>query len=225
MSTKPWFVKDTDFANKISTDDMATFNRVCPERGFEKGETIFWSGEPATSLHIIAKGRVKLVTPTASGNECILAICGPQDFIGEAFMGEGARYRVDAVALSEVTTCPISRAQFLELAQQAPNFVLAFSEVLASHLFYCRDQLSSSYAPVKARLVTSLVEQAQRFGRPQENGWVRLEIELKHEELASLISATRVSVSMAMAELRDEGLVEGGRGDYLVNLEVLQDME
>ncbi len=223
---KPWFVKDTNFDQRMSSEDMAVFRRVCPDRRYAKGETIFYAGDPATDLHVIAKGQIKLVTPTAGGSERILAVCGENDFIGEAFLAEDTEYHVDAVALTEVVTCPVSRAQFLQMSLQAPNFVLNFAEILAGHLFHCREQLSSSYAPVKVRMVKVLLEQAQRFGQAEdENGeWVSLRTELKHEELASMITATRVSVSMAIAELRDDGLLEGTRGNYRLNLPALMSL-
>lgn len=222
---KPWIVKDTGFSEKVSAHDMTIFRRVCPDRKYEKGELIFHAGDPATDVHVIASGQIKLVTATASGNERILAICGPSDFIGEAFLSESARYRVDAVALSDAVTCPVSREQFLQMSLHAPTLALTFCEVLASHLFHCRDQLSSSYAPVKVRVIRVLLDQAERFGVEQDVGWYELSTELKHEEIASMISATRVSVSMAVADLRNDGVLEGTRGEYRLNVPALRDLE
>ena len=218
---KPWYVKDTHFTQRVSDEDMTVFMRVCPDKRFSRGETIFYAGDPATDLHVLAQGQVKLVTPTASGSERILAILGPNDFFGEAFLSESANYRVDAVALSDAVTCPVSREQFTEMSLKAPTFALTFAEILASHLFDCREQLSSSYAPVRSRVVKTLLEQAERFGKPETEGWVQLSTHLKHEDLASMITATRVSVSMAIAELRDEGLLEGTRGEYRLNAPAL----
>jgi len=179
-------------------------------------------GDPATSLHVIAEGQVKLVTAAPSGHERILAICGPDDFIGEAFLQQAQHYRVDAVALTPVVTCPMSREQFLELALRAPTFTLSFAEILTSKLFGCREQLSYAYDPIKQRLVRVLLEQAERFGVASEDGWCSLETELRHDELASMVSATRVSVSTAFAELRARGFVEGSRGRYRLHLPSLQ---
>ena len=218
---KPWYVKDTHFNQRVSDEDMAVFMRVCPDRRFARGETIFYAGDPATNLHVLAQGQVKLVTPTVSGSERILAILGPNDFFGEAFLSESANYRVDAVALTDAVTCPVSREQFTEMSLKAPTFTLTFAEILASHLFDCREQLSSSYAPVRSRVVKTLLEQAERFGKPETEGWVQLSTHLKHEDLASMITATRVSVSMAISELRDEGLLEGTRGEYRLNAPAL----
>lgn len=214
--TKPWFIRDTGFSTRIDDRDKQTFMRICPEKRYGRGDAIFRVGDPATDLHVIAAGKVKLVTGTPEGQERILAICGPDDFIGEAFLQDASVYRVDAVALAPTITCPMSRDQFLELSLRAPTFVLSFAEILASHLFACRDQLSSAYEDIERRLVRVLLEQTERFGRPLEEGWYELHTELRHDELASMIRATRVSVSMAFAELRERGLVEGSRGEYRV---------
>lgn len=212
---RPWFVKDTGFSETIRPEDRAAFMRICPDRRYPKGDSIFRLGDPATHLHVIAAGQVKLVAPTVTGNERILAICGPDDFIGEAFLRESERYRVDAVALSDVVTCPMSRQQFMQLGLSAPRFIVGFAEILSSHLFHCRDQLSSAYDPIKLRVVKVLLEQARRFARPDgDDGWFDLHTELKHDEIASLVSATRVSVTTAIAELREEGFLEGSRGRY-----------
>lgn len=219
---KPWFVRDTEFSERVDLRDRQMFMRVCPEKRFKRGETIFRVGDPATSLHVIAEGQVKLVTAAPRGLERIVAICGPDDFIGEAFLQEAQVYRVDAVALTPAVTCPMNRDQFLELALHAPTFALSFAEILASHLFSCREQLSSAYDPIKQRLVRVLFEQSERFGRPQGEGWCELHTELRHDELVSMISATRVSVSSAFAELRTQGFVEGSRGSYRVHLPSLQ---
>lgn len=218
---KPWYIKDTDFTGRVSDEDMAVFMQVCPHKRFRKGDTIFFSGDPATDLHVVEVGQIKLVTPTPTGGERILAILGPNDIFGEAFLSENARYRVDALALTDAATCPVSRAQFKQMSERAPSFALTFAEILAQHLFDCRDQLSSSYAPVKSRVSRALLSQAERFGEPLSDGWIKLSTQLKHEELAAMITATRVSVSMAISELRDEGLLEGTRGEYRLNAEGL----
>ena len=90
-----------------------------------------------------------MVTSAPDGHERILAICSPDDFIGEAFLQEAQVYRVDAVGLTPAVTCSLSREQFLGLALRA----LSFAEILASHLFGCREQLSYAYDPAKQRLV------------------------------------------------------------------------
>lgn len=209
--------------SRVAEQDRAVFLDTCPEKEYEPGETVFRMGDPADSLHLIARGKVKLVRQTMDGHERIISVCGPDDFIGEAFLSDSDAYRVDAVALSPVTTCPMSREQFKLIAERAPGFALTFAELLAGHLHHCRDQLSATYDPVKVRVAKVLMEQAEKFGTPLPDGWQHLDTELKHEDVASLASATRVAVTMAIGELRDGGLIKGSRGRYQLNIPELQD--
>lgn len=217
-----WYIRDSGFMERVDPHDREIFLNTCPERRFQPGDAVFRIGDPATSLHIIAQGKIKLVRPTLDGHERIVAVCGPDDFIGEAFLKESDTYQVEAVAMTPVMTCPISREQFKAVAARAPGFAVTFAEVLASHLFYCRDQLSATYDPVKIRVTKILLEQAERFGQPLSNERCLLETELKHEDIASLASATRVAVTMAMSELRSEGVLDGSRGRYELDLERLR---
>jgi CRP/FNR family cyclic AMP-dependent transcriptional regulator len=221
----PWYLQETGFSRRVAPNDMAVFMRVCPEHRYGPGETIFRDGDPATQLHVIVGGQVKLSVPTARGQERILAVLGPDDFIGETFVQEADLYRGDAVALTEVVTCPMSRAQFLQMTLRAPDFVVTFAGILASSLFHCRDQLSRSYDPVRLRVAKVLLDQTQRFGSPDgDAGWWRLDTSLRHDELASMVSATRVATTMAISELRDQGVLEGTRGSYRLNLAQLSQL-
>lgn len=222
---RPWFVSDTQFSQIIEPDDRSAFMRICPERPVPKGGHVFRLGDPATHLHVLAAGQVKLVMPTSSGTERILAVCGPDDFIGEAFLREADRYRVDAIALTDVVTCPMSREQFLQLGLNAPNLVLTFAEILTSNLFRCHDLLGAAQGPVKVRVAAALADQATRFGTAEaEDGWYALRTTLTHDEIAALTGATRVAVTMAMSELRQAGFVEGSRGRYRLYLPGLSDV-
>ncbi len=200
---------------------MANSHQLWPNKLYEKGSVIFHAGDLATDLHIIAEGQVKLIAHTSSGVERILAICGPNDFIGETFLQDNAVYQVDAVALNNTTTYSISRQSFLEMVQRNPSIALTFSQIMISYLSHCREQLSGSYAPIKTRLAKVFLEQVERFGQTRDDMWANLNTNLKHEELAAMIKATRVSVSVTIAELRDEGVLQGTRGQYTINVPAL----
>lgn len=223
-NAQPWFIPQSNLTARLDENERSAFLRVCPARVFEKDDVLFHQGDFAEELHVIAEGRVKLLRLTPEGRERILAILGPDDIVGEAFVHDDAEYRADAVALGRVVTCPMSRAQFKQLSLQAPGFTVAFTETLADGLFRCRDQLAGSYAPIKVRVAEVLLDQARRFGDvvPGDPDWLDLDTELRHEEIASLISATRVSVSTAIAELRQHGLLSGTRGHYRLHVPALE---
>jgi CRP/FNR family transcriptional regulator, cyclic AMP receptor protein len=219
MDEQAWFAKDTRFKEVMAGDAIQEFMRVCPEKPFARGEFLFHQGEVATHLHVIASGQVKLVVPTATGHERVIAVVGPDDMIGEAFVLDQRVYRVDAVALTPVRSCPMNHEDFTWLSLHSPDFVLRFSTILATSLVRCREVLSHTFDPVKVRIAKVLLDQAERFGQPDgAPGTVALRTGLRHDEIASLASATRVSASMAIAALREVGLVEGSRGQYRIDV-------
>ncbi len=218
-----WWLSDTRFRERVSAADLRTFMQVCPERPYPRGSTLFRAGDPATHLHVVAAGQAKLVVPTPDGRERILAVCGPEDVFGEAFVGDEDVYRVDAVALTDLITCPMDQEQYRRLALHAPGFVVAFTRILADKVFACHDQLGRIEAPIRSRVAAALLDHATRFGASDGDGWIALETVLRHDDLASIVSATRVSVTSAIASLRSTGVLEGTRGRYRLHPEGLAD--
>lgn len=232
MATSVWFAQGTRFSEVMAGDAMQEFMRVCPERPFPKGSYLFRQGDPATRMHVIARGQVKLVTLTPEGHERVVAVVGPDDFIGEAFVLDTEHYLLDAVALSDVVACPMDQQQFTQLALHAPTFTVRFAQILATNLVRCRDLLTHTLDPVKRRVAKVLLDQAERFGSAggategdgvSDGDLVELVTQLRHDDFASLASATRVSASTTFAELRELGIVEGSRGRYRVALARLRD--
>ena len=218
----PWFIKDTKLLQKLKPADLERVRRICPLNTYPRGRAIFRTNEPATHMHIIVDGQVKLARATVKGSERIFALCGRDDFIGEAFLPAESAYRADAIALSEVHTCPVSREQFLQLQTEVPQFALTFTEILVARLLYCREQFINAHEPIRNRIVRLLIEQTQRSGHALKDGWFELKAKLSHEDIASMIGATRVSVTVTVADLRERGLVDGTRGEYRLNLPALQ---
>jgi CRP/FNR family transcriptional regulator, cyclic AMP receptor protein len=222
-ASSAWFAKDARFGEVMAGDPFSDFLRVCPDLPYERGDHLFRQGEPATYLHVIATGQVKLSVATATGHERVIAVVGPGDLIGEAFVLDERVYRVDAVALTPTRSCIMGREHLVQLAQESPEFVVRFSAILATNLIRCRESLSHAFDPVKLRIAKVVLDQARRFGVPGDDGSVILKTGLRHEEIASLASATRVSASMTIAELRDLALVDGSRGEYRVDVPGLAD--
>ena len=222
--TGTWFVHDTELFRLLTHEDVRVLKDVCAYRTYHKGEALYRAGEDASHLHIIVEGQVTLIAQNSGLRERVVAVCGANDFIGELFVTSQARHRTDAIAASDsVVSCPLSLEEYQQLAVRSPHFVVSFTQVLASHLASCHDQLGLMSLPLRQRVIHALLREARRFGQLDDTGWARLERPLTHEELASRVNAARVSVSEVMAELRAAGVLTGHRGKYQLNVPALEE--
>src|SRR5205814_5227535 len=67
----------------VDDDRLATIARQMRSRRYRAGETIFHQDDPGDALHLIVSGTVKIVLPSAEGDEpAIIATLGAGDFFG-----------------------------------------------------------------------------------------------------------------------------------------------
>lgn len=216
------YLSQPGFLERLSQHEMERLGEICPPRKFQQGEVLYREGDACDGLTILLEGQVKLSRLGPKG-ERILYVAGPGDFIGTNFLDQNAYHRTDAVCLSQVTICPVKRAQIQIVARELPNVPLTLYQVLAQRLEQAQDQLELASAPVAVRLSQALLILAERFGRKEDAGWVGFGLELRQEDLAALSGTTRVTVTHTLGQFREQGLLEGTRGVYRVQLEKLRD--
>src|SRR5829696_4599756 len=99
-------------ANEATLDSVAGSLR---RRRFRRNEVIFHQGDPGDSLHIVGAGAVKIVLPSAEGEEAIIATLREGDFFGELSLLDGAPRSATATALEPTETLVLPRSIFKEL--------------------------------------------------------------------------------------------------------------
>ncbi|MEZ4517707.1 MAG: cyclic nucleotide-binding domain-containing protein [Chloroflexota bacterium] len=75
-------LQNVPFFNNLDPDDAKELaGRLVPRR-FGAGQIIFHLGDPGGLLYIISRGKIKISYTTPEGQEVVLAILGPGDFLG-----------------------------------------------------------------------------------------------------------------------------------------------
>ena len=109
--------------------DDADLHRLGDElraRRYRKGETIFVTGDPGTSLCVIESGRVKLALLSVEGREVILDLLGPGDVFGELALLDGEPRSADAVAVTPelVNLCETNRRGNYSGSDTSPGLLI-----------------------------------------------------------------------------------------------------
>ncbi|RPF84851.1 Crp/Fnr family transcriptional regulator [Synechococcus sp. CC9616] len=150
------------------------------------------------NIWLVVRGMVKLGAVSVHGDELLLGLVGPGEPFGESLSTVEA---YDAVAL---TNCDLLCLTTIDI-QQSPELALAMMDAIAARYRQAESLLALlGLRRVEDRLRGFLELLAQDYGQPCEDG-LKLNVRLTHQELASALSTTRVTVTRVLGLLREEG--------------------
>jgi CRP-like cAMP-binding protein len=175
-------------------------------RKFRRNEVIFHQGDPGESLHVVASGAVKIVLPSAEGEEAIIATLREGDFFGELALLDGAPRSATAVALDASETMSLPRTTFRDMLDRDPGLRDALLEGLAHELRRLTSHVEElHFLDLAGRLAIRLA----RLAREQDSTSreVRLNWPYTQSDLAAMIGGTRQSVNKLLSGLVDRGFV------------------
>ena len=178
-----------------------------PTVRFRKGQTLFSQGEPVTHVHVIDEGRVRLVLLSADGHEKHMAIVGTHGMVGECSAFLDGRHSLTAVASSDVVTRQVERARLLRRMESDPACMRQVLWLVSVKLRVIAIQnLLLSQAPAAQRVAHHLVQLADTYGRPVEEG-TAIGIGFTHQEMANIAGLSRVMSSNVLLQLQAQGLI------------------
>lgn len=167
---------------------------------------LFSQGDPADRVFYILKGKVKLTVVSAQGKEAVIAVLGPDAFVGEGCLA-GQRLRMaTARAMTDGTAVRLKREAMIRLLHEQPAFAEMFTAYLLSRNIRVEadlvDQLFNSSEKRLARILLLLAH----VGKQEESELIVPKV--NQELLADMIGTTRARVSFFMNKFRKLGLIE-----------------
>jgi CRP-like cAMP-binding protein len=176
-------------------------------RRFKRGEVIFHQADAGDSLHVVASGAVKIVLPSAEGDEAIIATLREGDFFGELALLDGTPRSATATAVDQAETLVLPRDVFMDLLDSLPGLRDALLAGLARELRRLTGHVEElHFLDLAGRLAMRLTRLANDAPRAPDGG-ARLSWADTQSDLASMIGGTRQSVNRLLSELIDDGLV------------------
>ena len=169
-------------------------------REFERGEVLFWEGDPCAGLHIIERGFVKLYRLSPQGRQYIVRVLQEGETCNEVPTFDGGTNPVNVEAL-ETTLVWIIQADILqELLKKHPDFSQKVINNLSKNLRGLVRMVSEmAFYQVTHRLARLLSEQPpdELSGTP----WTQ-------EQLAARLGTVREVVARSLKELERSGAIQ-----------------
>jgi len=174
---------------------------------YEKGEFVIRPGGPPQGVFYILSGLVKAYDITKYGEENLLIIRKPGEIIGLTWALTGEDRHIIYSTLAQTELLQISREQFVTFLRTHPEAALPLVDMLVDmYRLHSERIMNLEYRTVRERLVSFLLTTARRFGKQSDDGLI-LDVQLRHQDLASSISATRESVGRELSTMERQGLL------------------
>lgn len=202
---------------ELTDDDREAFEQSATRRAYPSGSTLFHEGDPSDWVLGIVEGRVKVSALTAEGREVVLAVCGPDEVLGELSAVDGRPRSATATAIDQVVALMMSVDDFAAYLVRHPSAALVLLRSLAARLRDA-DRRDVEYVALdsEGRVAARLVELAERFGTTHVDGGVHIELPMTQDELAGWTGCSSESVGKALHRLRGRGHIDTGRRSITV---------
>jgi CRP-like cAMP-binding protein len=185
---------------------VLTFAR---RRTFGRGEVVFHEGDPADSLHLIAKGRFAVRVTTPLGETATLAIRGPGEAFGELALVSEAPRSATVAALEPAETYSLYRREFDQVRREHPFVNQVLVAVLAAEVRRMDELIVEAfYVAADKRVLRRLRDLAAVYGEGPEP----ITIPLTQEDLAGLAGTSRATVNRVLREEESRGTIKLSRG-------------
>jgi len=178
-------------------------------------QMLFVAGDPGDGCYQVEEGLLKVVAPSPSGGDRILAILGPGELVGELSMIDGLPRSASVTALRESKLSFVSRSVFNTVTHKQPEIYRHITALLARRLRDVDDALTAtSFLPLKARTARALLGLSDAFGKDVGSGRILIRQKFSQGDLAAMAGVARENCSRILQDWTRRSLVSRLAGYY-----------
>jgi CRP-like cAMP-binding protein len=205
-SSKFGFIGRLELLEGLSQEAVHSFNAVMRRTKCQRGEWVFVHGDPADTIYILQKGRMKITALSEDGHEVVHEILGPGEIFGETSTILGISRTNSAQALEASLLCEIRRKDFEWLLITYPELTLKLLKSVGMRLKKAEAQLLNVICnDVSTRVREALIDLITSRSGIQSDQPVKIKI--TQQDLANLIGASRQKTWQALKELEDSNVL------------------
>jgi CRP-like cAMP-binding protein len=203
--------------SQLDASEISSIEQITTLATYAPGRILYRPGDKGTVLFLLISGVISLYHLSTDGRKLIVAMPESNTCFGEvALFGIGIQSSF-AEVIREARVGVISKADIEQVIAQKPSVATALLKSAVRHFAQIEEQLvSTTFKSVNAQLATLLLQLAQE---------TQLVDGLSHEELAEHLGVYRETVSVALRDMKDVGVIELGRKHITIcNKTLLQEI-
>lgn len=187
----------------MSPEELEYLDMNCTEVDFKPGEAIIRQGQFSSHIAFMKSGLAKIHMQGPTGRDQVLKIVTPRTYIGLQTIISDKIHRYSATGLEPARVCFIDIRSFKELISRNPKFSY---EII---IFLCQDEISyyERFVNLAQKQIGGRLADALLFFAHEVYHEDHYRLSLSRGDLAALIGVTRESVSRALKEIADSGVI------------------
>lgn len=208
MNENCWYLKKSAVFEHLSSEELSVLESECQVREFSRGDVVYFPSDSGDFASIVVKGRVRIYHLTGEGKQAILGFVDSGEMFGElsAFSGTTRDEYAEAIEKSVVVTIP--RHALIQTIERDSTAARKFTQLFGQRVRQVERRLKSLlFGSSRERLRDLLTDLAEQYGNRTPTGTVITQ-KISHQDLASIIGATRETVTITLGEMQAEGLIE-----------------
>lgn len=199
------------FFKHLPTEAISKINALFHDRDVPADARIYFEGDDADHMYLVAMGKVKLVRNTTSGREVLLDILHSGEYFGALTALGGRVYAETAIAQTDCCILQISSVDFESVLSEHPEVARRALEVVSQRLVESQEVVKqlSSYT-TEQRIAAALLRLAGKLGEARGEN-VLIQLPFSRQDLAAMTGATTETVSRVMSRFAEDKMIKSGR--------------
>jgi CRP-like cAMP-binding protein len=187
--------------------DDATIQEMChhkEEQSYRKGEIINLEGEKITDFKYLKSGLVKLFRRTSSGEEQVITITRPFEFVSNMSIFSEERYRYSVSALEDSVVCVVELDFIKKLFLKNGGFAMG----LLTKISKINDKIINQTLDLRQKnLIGRVAYVVLYFTKDIYNTRV-FDLPVSRKEIADYIGMSTANVIRTLSEFKREGIIK-----------------
>lgn len=207
----PSSLTNTPLFHGLSPAELQIVAEAAQRRHVAQDGFFFEQDDPATALHILDAGQVRMTQLTPDGNQILLRFIRAGDMFGGVAAFGVKTYPASAQAVEESYAFTWDTETMRALMVRFPQLALNALEHTAGVIVQLQDRVRELQTErVERRVARALLRLAQQGGKKTEAGLL-IDMPLSRQDLAEMTGTNLYSVSRVLSAWEKQGLVQTGR--------------
>lgn len=186
--------------------DDATIQDLCnskEEQPFRKGEVINHEGEKITNFKYLKSGLVKLYRRTSTGEEQVITITRPFEFVSNMSIFSEERYQYSVSALEDTVVCTVKLDFIKDLFHKNGSFAMG----LLSKISKINDKIITQTLDIRQKNLIGRVAYVLLYFTNEIYNSRVFDLPVSRKEIADYIGMSTANVIRTLSDFKKEGII------------------